>query len=136
MAFMDSLYTSTTLSKEEKMTKPDIKLEHGKGVVSEMASRIFAAYIIRGEVKEGEESSWMERSIREAVKIAKTIDASIDTEKDPEEQLEKSATSAANQKSKNAKLTKKAEEAPTESELEDIIDEALSAEDVMKRKKE
>lgn len=65
------------------MTKPDITLEHSKAVVCDMASRIFAAYIVRGEVKDGEESNWMERSIREAVKIAKTINASIESEKTP-----------------------------------------------------
>jgi hypothetical protein len=67
------------------MSKPDITLEPSKGVVSEMAARIYAAYIIRGNMKEGEEEQYMERSIREAVRIAKTVERSVETEDVPAE---------------------------------------------------
>jgi hypothetical protein len=65
------------------MSKPDITLEPSKGVVSEMAARIYAAYIIRGNMKEGEEQQYMEQSIREAVRIAKTVERSVETEDVP-----------------------------------------------------
>jgi hypothetical protein len=44
-----------------------------------MAAQIYAAHIIHGEVTDEEKISWMERSIREAVRIAKTVEASIAT---------------------------------------------------------
>jgi len=66
------------------MTKPDITLEPSKGVVSQMAAQIYAAYITRGTVKEGEEATWMQRSIREAVRIARTVDASIESDDEPD----------------------------------------------------
>ena len=62
------------------MSKPAITLEPSKGVVSEMAAQIYSAYIIRGDVQEGEEDQYMERSIREAVRIAKTVERSVETE--------------------------------------------------------
>ena len=65
------------------MAKPDITLEPSKGVVSEMAAQIYSAYIIRGDVQEGEEDQYMERSIREAVRIAKTVERSVETEDVP-----------------------------------------------------
>jgi hypothetical protein len=49
-----------------------------------MAAQIYAAYITRGAVKTGEESTWMQRSIREAARIAKTVDVSIDSDTAPE----------------------------------------------------
>jgi len=67
------------------MTKPDITLEPSKGVVAGMAAQIYAAYIARGAVKDGEESSWMQRSIREAVRIARTVEASTESENEPED---------------------------------------------------
>ena len=61
------------------MPKPGITLDPSKAVISQMAAQIYAAYIIHGVVKDEERVSWMERSIREAVRIAKTVDASIET---------------------------------------------------------
>ena len=73
------------------MPKPDITLEPSKGVVAQMAARIYAAYIARGAVNEGEESQWMQRSIREAVRIARTVDASIESEDEPESDRDSTA---------------------------------------------
>jgi len=66
------------------MTKPDITLERSKGVVSQMAAQIYAAYIARGALKDGEEANWMQRSIREAVRIAKTVAASVESDDEPD----------------------------------------------------
>jgi len=61
------------------MAKPDLTLEPSKAAISQMAAQIYAAYITRGAVKDGEEASWMQRSIKEAVRIARTVDTSIGT---------------------------------------------------------
>ncbi|MBN2292085.1 MAG: hypothetical protein JXM70_06645 [Pirellulales bacterium] len=121
------------------MTKPDISLEHSKAVVSDMASRIFAAYIVRGEVKDGEESTWMERSIREAVKIAKAIDASIETEKNSTLGKEGSCDRkkhASSEILEGSQRQPNVKERTPESELDSIIDEALSGNDVPTRKQQ
>lgn len=65
------------------MPKPDITLEPTKQVVSQMAARIYAAYIARGAVQQGDEAKWMQRSIREAVRIARTVEASIESGEEP-----------------------------------------------------
>ena len=61
------------------MSKPDITLQPSKGVVSEAAARIYAAYIAAGLVKDEETDTWIKRSIREAIIIAKTINASVES---------------------------------------------------------
>ena len=119
------------------MTKPDITLEPSKGVISEMASRIYAAYIMRGEVKNGEEASWMQRSIRAAVRIAKTVDASIETD-DESDASENAATSDSPDRATppgGTEIPANPKGAATESEFESIIDEALSSDDVRTRKR-
>jgi hypothetical protein len=54
-----------------------LKLQHSESVVVQAAAGIYSAYIIAGRVPEGEEAAWMERSIREAIRIAKASDAAI-----------------------------------------------------------
>jgi len=118
------------------MSKPDITLEPSKGVVSEMAAQIYSAYIIRGDVQEGEENQYMERSIREAVRIAKTVERSVETEDVPaagEDARNPSGEApppsvSTNPASKPAPVPPK-KGAGAESELDTVIDEALSGED-------
>lgn len=54
-----------------------LKLQHSESVVIQAAAQIYAAYIAAGRVAEGEEARWMERSIREAIRIARATDASV-----------------------------------------------------------
>lgn len=54
--------------------KKHFSLQHSESVLVEAASRIYAAYIIRGSVEEGDETRWLERSIRDAVRIAQATD--------------------------------------------------------------
>ena len=61
------------------MSKPEITLEPSQGVLSAAASRIFAAYVAAGRVKDDDVASWIKRSIREAVAIAKIIGTSIES---------------------------------------------------------
>ena len=118
------------------MSKPDITLEPSKGVVSEMASRIYAAYIMRGDVAEGEEDQYMERSIRQAVRIAKTVERSVETEdapatgEDPPPPASKPQTPSAAKPSKieSAPATG-SEGSGAKSEIDAVIDEALAGQD-------
>ena len=54
-----------------------LRLQHSESVVVQAAAQIYAAYIAAGRVADGQEASWMERSIREAIRIAKAADAAI-----------------------------------------------------------
>lgn len=54
-----------------------LKLQHSESVVVQAAAQIYAAYIAAGRVPEGDEASWMERSIREAIRIARATDAVV-----------------------------------------------------------
>ena len=54
--------------------KPYLSLQHSESVVIAAASQIFAAYIISNHVGKGEQEAWMERSIQEAIWIAKKTD--------------------------------------------------------------
>jgi len=118
------------------MSKPAITLEPSKGVVSEMAAQIYSAYIIRGDVQEGEEDQYMERSIREAVRIAKTVERSVETEDAPAAGEDARSPSreapppsvSANPASKPAPAPSR-EESGAKSELDAVIEEALSGED-------
>ena len=57
--------------------KTYLSLKNSEGIVFQAASGIYAAYIAAGRVVEGEESAWMERSIREALRMAMATDAAI-----------------------------------------------------------
>lgn len=64
------------------MTKPDVTLQPSKGIITQSAAQIFAAYITAGRVKDDDADTWMKRSIREAVTIAKTVDASVQSDQE------------------------------------------------------
>jgi len=117
------------------MTKPDITLEPSKGVISEMAARIYSAYIVRGEVRDGEETKWMARSIREAVRIAKTVEASIETDDVPAGAEDSPAPRASATAASDSTPTSSEEGAAPKSELETAIDDALYGEDLSAYKK-
>ena len=59
------------------MAQHHIRLEHTEGIISQMATQLYAAYIVAGKVTEKTEKEWMSRSIREAIQIARTVDESI-----------------------------------------------------------
>jgi hypothetical protein len=54
-----------------------LKLQHSESVVVQAATQIYAAYIVAGRVQDGDESQWMERSIRDAIRIARATDAAV-----------------------------------------------------------
>jgi len=54
-----------------------LKLQHSESIVVQAAAQIYSAYIAAGRVADGEEARWMERSIREAIRIARATDSAI-----------------------------------------------------------
>lgn len=62
------------------MVKPTLSLQSSEAVVTQSACSIYAAYIAAGRVTDGQESEWMQRSLREAFAIAKLADESIQSD--------------------------------------------------------
>jgi hypothetical protein len=64
------------------MTKPKLSLQPSEAIIAESAAIIYAAYVTIGRVPENQEQRWIERSIREAVLIARLTDEAVhsDTE--------------------------------------------------------
>ena len=59
------------------MTKKHMRLQPSESVVVAASAQIYAAYIAAGRVNSGEEEQWMQRSIREALKIARAVDDAV-----------------------------------------------------------
>lgn len=51
-----------------------LSLQHGETAVANMASRIFAAYLMKGEVNDANTAEYIRRSTRIALDIAKHAD--------------------------------------------------------------
>jgi len=59
------------------MSKSYLSLTETERAVLQVASRIYAARLAARIVPEGEEATWLEQSVEEAVRLAKLIDESI-----------------------------------------------------------
>ena len=59
------------------MSKPKISLQPSEAVVVQAAAAIYAAHIASGKVVQGKEHEWIERSIRDAIKIARDTDEAV-----------------------------------------------------------
>lgn len=70
------------------MTKPNLTLQPSKGVVTQAAAQVYAAYVAAGRVKDEDADDWMKRAIREVYAIARAVDSSFysDNEMPSEEQ--------------------------------------------------
>jgi hypothetical protein len=64
------------------MSKPDVTLQPSKGILTQAAAEIFSAYIRAGRVEDTEIDEWIKRSIREAVTIARTLDAAVQSDRE------------------------------------------------------
>jgi hypothetical protein len=64
------------------MSRPSLSLQPSEATVAESAAVIYAAYIASGRVPEGAEQKWINRSVQEAIQIARLTDETIhsDTE--------------------------------------------------------
>ena len=52
-------------------------LKPSERTVVESAAHIYAAYITSGRAGEGQEAEWMERAIRDAIRIARIVDDNV-----------------------------------------------------------
>jgi len=63
-----------------------LRLQPSEGIVSEMASRIFAAYVSAGQLTTANEDELIERSIAIAIKMAQKVDRAIESDNESGEQ--------------------------------------------------
>jgi hypothetical protein len=59
------------------MAKTYLKLQRSEGYIIQAAAQIYAAHVGTGRLEEGQEAACMERSIRDAIRIAKTVDDAV-----------------------------------------------------------
>ena len=59
------------------MEKQFVSLQPSEQGLLAAATRIYAAYIVSGQVAEGQEDGWRARAIREAVWIAQQVEDSV-----------------------------------------------------------
>jgi hypothetical protein len=70
------------------MTKPDVTLQPSKGVITQAAAQIYAAYVAVGRVQGDNSDQWIKQAIRDAIAIARTIDASVQSDEELPDQGE------------------------------------------------
>ena len=56
------------------MDKTTLTLQASEQALVAAASRLYAAYIVSGQIGEGQEQGWLERAVREAVSIALQVE--------------------------------------------------------------
>ena len=59
------------------MDKTTITLQPTEQALLAAATRIYAAYVVSGQVADGQEDGWRARSVREAVWIAQQVDEAV-----------------------------------------------------------
>lgn len=59
------------------MDKTTITLQSTKQALLAAATRIYAAYVVSGQVADGQEDGWRARSVREAVWLAQQVDEAV-----------------------------------------------------------
>lgn len=64
---------------EEKKT---LTLQGSEGVVVRAAADIYAGYVAAGRVPEGGEQVWIDRSVREALRIADLVERSVQSDEE------------------------------------------------------
>lgn len=56
------------------MAKTYLTLQPSEGFILNAAAQIYSGYVIAGRVAEGDEQKWLERSLREAIRLARATD--------------------------------------------------------------
>jgi len=59
------------------MERTNLNLQPSEQAVVAAASRIYAGYIVSGQVGEGQEEGWMARAVREALWISRKVDDTV-----------------------------------------------------------
>lgn len=62
--------------------KPYVALQPTEQSILSASATIYAAYIAADKVPEGQESDWMDRSIKAAFRMCRVIDASVQSDKE------------------------------------------------------
>ena len=65
------------------MAKAYLKLQKSEAVVIQCATQIYAAYIAAGRVGDGQEAEFMQKAIRDAIRIAKATDEAVISDDEP-----------------------------------------------------
>jgi|688.fasta_scaffold177742_3 hypothetical protein len=65
------------------MSKTYLKLQQSEGFVIEAAAMIYAAYITSGKLNQENKEAIMKEAIRDALRIALTVDETIIAENEP-----------------------------------------------------
>ncbi|MFN7629643.1 MAG: hypothetical protein ACK5PZ_22680 [Pirellula sp.] len=65
------------------MSKTYLKLQQSEGFVIEAAAQIYAAYITSGKLNQENKEAIMKEAIRDALRIALTVDETIIAENEP-----------------------------------------------------
>jgi hypothetical protein len=60
--------------------KPVLSLQTSEGILVHAAATIYAAYVTSGRVPQGDETSWMKRSLEEAFWLARATDEVIQSD--------------------------------------------------------
>ncbi len=62
------------------MEKTYLKLQPSESVVVHAAAAIYSGYLAAGKVSNGQESAFIEKSVKEAVQIAISVDKTIQSD--------------------------------------------------------
>jgi hypothetical protein len=62
------------------MSKIKLSLQPSEAVVVQAAATIYAAHIVASKVVPGKEQEWIDRSIRDAIKIARKTDEAVQSD--------------------------------------------------------
>ncbi len=68
---------------ETQMPRPNVTLQPSKRTVTMAAAQIYSAYIAAGWVQKEEGiDGWIDRAIREAIAIARNVDATVQSDEE------------------------------------------------------
>ena len=59
------------------MERTVLTLQPSEQAILAAASRLYAAYVVSGQVAEGQEDGWRARSVREAICLAREVDERV-----------------------------------------------------------
>ena len=62
------------------MDKTTLTLQASEQALVAAASRLYAAYIVSGQIGEGQEQGWIERAVREVVSIARHVEDTVSSD--------------------------------------------------------
>ena len=64
------------------MKPPYLTLQPSEQTIVTAAATIYAAYIVAGHIKDGQEAAWMDRALKATFRIAKVTDETVQADKE------------------------------------------------------